>query len=100
MIAATSLATPNHRHCSCTATARCVFFTDSTIGLLVERPDGPDVYDLGADVVFLFERVRDAHAQVHLPPVGDERDVRALARYAGLAEGDGVVSSVTSPFVP
>jgi len=31
MIAATSLATPNQRHCSCTATARWVFSTDSTI---------------------------------------------------------------------
>src|SRR5919112_4181929 len=61
-------------------------------GVLVERPDGPEVYDLGADAVFLFERVGGPQAQVHLPPVGDERNVRALARYPRLSEGDGVVS--------
>src|SRR4028119_427691 len=30
-------------------------------------------------------------AQVDLPAVGDERNVRALTRHAGLAEGDGIV---------
>src|SRR5215213_5106459 len=61
-------------------------------GVLIKRSDGPEVYDLGADAIFLLERVGDAQAQVDLPPVGDERHVRALARYAGLAEGDGVVA--------
>src|SRR5918995_2896203 len=61
-------------------------------GVLVERPDGAQIYDLGADAVFLLQRVGGPQAQIHLPPVGDERDVGALARYARLAEGDGVVA--------
>src|SRR5215212_7272485 len=44
-------------------------------GVLVKGPDGPEVYDLGADAVFLLQRVSGAQAQVHLPAVGDERNV-------------------------
>src|SRR5215204_1948528 len=61
-------------------------------GVLVERPYGPEVYDLGADAVFLLQRVGRPQAQVHLPPVGDERNVRAVARYPRLSERNGVVS--------
>src|SRR5215217_2821772 len=60
--------------------------------VLVERPYGPEVYDLGADAVFLLQRVGGPQTQVHLPPVGDERNVRALARYPRLSERNGVVS--------
>src|SRR5918997_3826438 len=61
-------------------------------GVLVEWPDRAQVYDLGADAVFLLQGVRHPQAQVDLPPVGDERHVRALAGYARFAEGDGVVA--------
>src|SRR5918998_1071433 len=61
-------------------------------GVLVERPDRAQVYDLRANVVFLFQGARHPQTQVDLPPVGDERHVRALARCARLAEGDSVVA--------
>src|ERR671916_786225 len=41
-------------------------------GVLVERPDRAQVYDLGADAVFLFQGARHPQTQVDLPPVGDE----------------------------
>src|SRR5215210_1421995 len=59
-------------------------------GVLVERPQGSEVYDLGLEAV-LRERVRGPQAQVDLTAVGDEGDVGALAGDAGLAEGHGVV---------
>src|SRR5215213_7238966 len=48
--------------------------------VLVEWPDGAQIYDLGADAIFLLQRVGGPQTQIHLPPVGDERDVRSLAR--------------------
>src|SRR5215218_5574188 len=60
-------------------------------GVFVERPQRSQVYDLRLEAV-LCERVCGPQAQVDLPAVGDERNIRALAGDTGLAEGYGVVS--------
>src|ERR687890_856147 len=59
-------------------------------GVLVERPQGPEIYNLGLEAV-LRQRVSGPQAQVDLPAVGYEGDVRALAGDAGFAEGYCVV---------
>src|SRR5919112_547400 len=59
-------------------------------GVLIKRPQRPQVYYLRLETV-LCERVRGPQAQVDLPAVGDERDVRALAGDTGLAKGHGVI---------
>src|ERR671920_442379 len=43
-------------------------------GVLVKRPQGSQVYDLGLET-FFGERIGGAQTQVDLPAVGDERDV-------------------------
>src|SRR5829696_6993864 len=59
-------------------------------GVLIKRPQGSKVYNLGLESVF-GERVRGPQTQIDLPAVGDERDVGALAGDASLAEGYGVI---------
>src|SRR5215218_11000518 len=59
-------------------------------GVLIERPQGPEIYNLGLEAV-LRQRVRGPQAQVDLAAVGYEGDVGALAGDAGLAEGHSVV---------
>src|SRR5215204_5583297 len=59
-------------------------------GVLIKRPQRPQVYYLRLEAV-LCERVRGPQAQIDLPAVGYERDVRALAGDTGLAEGHGVI---------
>src|SRR5829696_6018330 len=59
-------------------------------GVLIKRPQGSKVYNLGLESVF-GERVRGPQTQIDLPTVGDERDVGALAGDASLAEGYGVI---------
>src|SRR5918997_233806 len=61
-------------------------------GVLIERSYGAQVYDLRVHPVLLGQGVGGPQAQVHLPAVGDDRHVRALAGYPGLAERDGVVA--------
>src|SRR5215218_7058438 len=61
-------------------------------GVLIEGPYGAEVYYLRVHVVLFGQSIGGPQAQVHLPAVGDERHVRALAGYASLAEGDGVVA--------
>src|SRR3712207_7027857 len=61
-------------------------------GVLIERPYGAQIYDLRAHAVLLGQGVGGPQTEVYLPTVGDERNVRALARDARLPEGDGVVS--------
>src|SRR5918997_2999688 len=60
--------------------------------VLVEGSYRPHVYDLGAHAVLFLQRVGRPQAQVDLPTVGDERNVRTLTGPAGLAEGDSVIS--------
>src|SRR5215207_9496347 len=59
-------------------------------GVLVERPQGSQVYDLGLEAV-LRQCVSGPQAQVDLPAVGYEGNVGAFAGGARLAEGYGVV---------
>src|SRR5215213_9343317 len=59
-------------------------------GVLIKRPQRPQVYDLRLET-FLGERIRGPQAQVDLPAVGYQGDVRALAGDAGFAEGYCVV---------
>src|SRR5215203_1385102 len=59
-------------------------------GVLVERPQGSQVYDLGLEAV-LRQCVSGPQAQVDLPAVGYEGNVGAFAGDARLAEGYGVV---------
>src|SRR5918994_4440786 len=54
--------------------------------VLVERPQGSQVYDLSLEAVF-GERIRGPQAQVDLPAVGYQGDVGALAGDTGFAEG-------------
>src|SRR5215217_1627980 len=61
-------------------------------GVFIEGPYGAEVYYLRVHVVLFGQSIGGPQAQVHLPAVGDERHVRALAGYASLAEGDGVVA--------
>src|SRR3712207_3951666 len=74
-----------HRH----GPVRLLYRLDN--GVLIKRPYGAQVYDLGVDAVLLGQGVGRPKTEVHLPAVSDERDVRALARDARLAEGDRVV---------
>src|SRR5919107_1670218 len=68
-------------------------------GVLVERPQGPEIYNLGLEAV-LRQRVSGPQAQVDLPAVGYEGDVGAFAGDASLAEGHGVVPLFDLTFGP
>src|SRR5215204_6221507 len=67
--------------------------------VLVEGPQRPQVYDFRLETV-LGERICGPQAQVDLPTVGDERNVRALAGDAGFAEGYCVVPVFDLPLRP
>src|SRR5215211_3260985 len=67
--------------------------------VLVERPQRPQVYDFRLEAV-LGERICGPQAQVDLPTVGDERNVRALAGDAGFAEGYCVIPVFDLPLRP
>src|SRR5215207_5189347 len=67
--------------------------------VLVEGPQRPQVYDFRLEAV-LGKRICGPHAQVDLPTVGDERNVRALAGDAGFAEGYCVVPVFDLPLRP
>src|ERR687897_207480 len=60
-------------------------------GVFVEGSQGAQIYDFGFEAV-VGERIRGPQAQVDLPAVGYQGDVRSLAGDTGLAEGYGVVS--------